>query len=70
MGIEALDEMVGCAQPFYFLYRTESVQLQHQALAELNGIFPATSVPDFVNLGVKISTIKEFLETEAKPRFG
>ncbi|KAJ7314469.1 hypothetical protein DFH08DRAFT_716696 [Mycena albidolilacea] len=53
MGIEALDEMVGCAQPFYFLYRTEPVQLQHQALAELNGIFPATSVPDFVNLGVK-----------------
>ncbi|KAJ7817049.1 hypothetical protein B0H14DRAFT_2374213 [Mycena olivaceomarginata] len=36
----------------------------------INGIFPATSVPDFVNLGVKISTIKEFLETEAKPRFG
>ncbi|KAJ7879298.1 hypothetical protein B0H14DRAFT_2709906 [Mycena olivaceomarginata] len=41
----------------------EALDEMHQALAELNGIFPATSVPDFVNLG-------EFLETEAKPRFG
>ncbi|KAJ6548384.1 hypothetical protein B0H19DRAFT_952855 [Mycena capillaripes] len=47
----------------------EAFDEMHQALAELNGIFPATPVPDFVALGVKISTIKEFLEIEAKPRF-
>ncbi|KAF7365970.1 NmrA domain-containing protein [Mycena venus] len=47
----------------------EALDEMHQALAELNGIFPATPVPDFVTMGVKISTIKEFLETEAKPRF-
>ncbi|KAJ7362305.1 hypothetical protein DFH08DRAFT_682906 [Mycena albidolilacea] len=42
----------------------------YQALGEYNGIFPGTPVSDFDALGVKISTLKEFLEAEVKPRFG
>ncbi|KAJ6554161.1 hypothetical protein B0H19DRAFT_1262556 [Mycena capillaripes] len=40
--------------------------------AEYSGLYTATPVPnpDLVALGMKFSTIEEFLETEIKPRFG
>jgi len=40
--------------------------------AEYSGLYTATPVPnpDLVALGVKFSTIEEFLEIEVKPRFG
>ncbi|KAJ7499578.1 hypothetical protein FB451DRAFT_1014336 [Mycena latifolia] len=42
------------------------------AHAEYSGLFTATPEPnpDLVALGVKFSTVQEFLETEVKPRFG
>ncbi|KAJ7082954.1 hypothetical protein C8R44DRAFT_822638 [Mycena epipterygia] len=42
------------------------------ATAEYGGLYNATPVPnpDLVALGVKFGTIEEFLEEEAKPRFG
>ncbi|KAF7365523.1 NmrA domain-containing protein [Mycena venus] len=40
--------------------------------AEYSGLYTATAVPnpDLVALGMKFSTIEEFLESEVKPRFG
>ncbi|KAJ6544277.1 hypothetical protein B0H19DRAFT_1309568 [Mycena capillaripes] len=42
------------------------------ALAEYGGLYTATPVPnpDLLALGMKFSTIEEFLEVEVKPRFG
>ncbi|KAF7359736.1 NmrA domain-containing protein [Mycena venus] len=42
------------------------------AHAEYSGLYSATPVPnpDLVALGMKFSTIAEFMETEVKPRFG
>ncbi|KAF8215522.1 hypothetical protein K438DRAFT_1798781, partial [Mycena galopus ATCC 62051] len=47
-----------------------SLDEMHAAVAEYDGILSAGPVPDFEALGIKISTIKEFLETEVRPRFG
>ncbi|KAJ7850093.1 hypothetical protein B0H13DRAFT_2401802 [Mycena leptocephala] len=40
--------------------------------AEYSGLYAATPVPnpDLVALGMKFSTVEEFMETEVKPRFG
>ncbi|KAJ7133488.1 hypothetical protein C8R44DRAFT_829312 [Mycena epipterygia] len=48
-----------------------AVDEMYAALAEYSGLYTATPVPnpDLVALGVKFGTIKEFLETEVKPRF-
>ncbi|KAF8156198.1 hypothetical protein K438DRAFT_1986962 [Mycena galopus ATCC 62051] len=42
------------------------------ALAEYSGIYTETPIPnpDLVALGMKFSTVEEFLEAEVKPRFG
>ncbi|KAF7365494.1 NmrA domain-containing protein [Mycena venus] len=43
-----------------------------QAHAEYHGLFSATPIPnpDLVALGMKFSTVEEFMETEVKARFG
>jgi len=42
------------------------------AHVEYSGLFAETHIPnpDLVTLGVKLSTVEEFLETEVKPRYG
>ncbi|KAJ6448791.1 hypothetical protein C8R47DRAFT_1204866, partial [Mycena vitilis] len=42
------------------------------AHAEYSGLFTATPIPnpELVELGVKISTLEEFLDAEVRPRFG
>jgi hypothetical protein len=72
LGITGLDEMVSCLYAFWCLKHANlnQIRIQYQALGEYNGIFPGTPVSDFDALGVNISTLKEFLETEVKPRFG
>ncbi|KAJ6585540.1 hypothetical protein B0H19DRAFT_1109989 [Mycena capillaripes] len=49
-----------------------SIDEMYQAHAEYSGLYTATPVPnpDLVALGVQFGTIREFLETEVKPRFG
>ncbi|KAJ7210681.1 hypothetical protein B0H12DRAFT_408378 [Mycena haematopus] len=42
------------------------------ATAEYSGLYTATPIPnpDLVALGIKLSTVEEFMEIELKPRFG
>jgi len=47
----------------------EALDEMSKAFPEFDGILPATPISDFAALGVKTSTIKEFLETKVKPRF-
>ncbi|KAK7036062.1 NmrA domain-containing protein, partial [Favolaschia claudopus] len=42
----------------------------YAALGEYEGGIPATHVPEFDVIGVKLGTFKEFVETEVKSRFG
>ncbi|KAF7333512.1 NmrA domain-containing protein [Mycena venus] len=56
------------AQPSGVVARDEMFAAQ----AEYGGLYTATPVPnpDLIALGMKFSTVEEFLETEVKPRFG